>query len=497
MLNLSDKELDRLSQEAAQQHEPGDIVGPRLWEKLEARLDRDLGKVNPNPARGIRRLPYYYAPALLVILGVTYYFVRPDNKSHKGMSSGSPPLTAIQPASADPLKPGNSSPNSVSDNSNSTPAAPSNTVHYPGTAGASPSIAPATAMRPDASTRPVTSPAPARSKAYTASARSNDHSSFTSTNSLVSPSRRHRHNHPTAGAAGIPGATPTSHQTSGNTGNPDVSAITGATNTQTGTSGKPASARAPRDLTFSAVRGRARIAHAGSIDDSALRAFTLSSMRQPIRKGGLHINRSLTIGIVGGPDQASVSSIAGDRAGSTLGLTVDYQFANHWYIGSGLLFTKKIFSAVPQDYHVPSDYYTNANIGMGSGINYIKGSFNMLEIPLNLRYDFSTGDNVLFFAGVGTSSYLFTTENCNYYYHLYNQPNVVSKQRTYTNQPDDLFATINLSAGMEVGVSNSLSLLLAPYAKIPTRGIGFGQVQLSSVGLNLALRFTPVLSRKR
>ena len=81
MFNLSDKDLDRLSQEAAQQHEPGDIVGPRFWEKLEARLDRDLGKVTPNPARGIRRLPYYYAPALLVILGVTYYFVRPNNKS--------------------------------------------------------------------------------------------------------------------------------------------------------------------------------------------------------------------------------------------------------------------------------------------------------------------------------------------------------------------------------------------------------------------------------
>src|SRR5579863_6103908 len=89
MFNLSDKDLDRLSQEAAQQHEPGDIIGPRLWEKLEARLDRDLGNVNPNPARGIRRLPFYFAPALLVILGVSYYLVRLNSKSHKGTSSES------------------------------------------------------------------------------------------------------------------------------------------------------------------------------------------------------------------------------------------------------------------------------------------------------------------------------------------------------------------------------------------------------------------------
>jgi hypothetical protein len=473
MLNLSDKDLDRLSQEAAQQHEPGDIVGPRFWEKLEARLDRDLGKVNPNPARGIRRLPYYYAPALLVILGVTYYFVRPNNKSYKGVSSGSPPLTAIQPAPADPLKPINSSPNPVpADNSNSTPTAPSKTVHYPGTAGA-----------------PANAPA--------ASTRSNDNSSLTSTNSPLSSNQRRRHDHPAAGAAGIPGATIASGQTAGNTGNQAISATTGATNTPTGAATNPASARAARDLTFSAVRGPVRIAHTGSIDDSALRAFTLGSIRQPIRKGGLHINRSLTIGIMGGPDQASVSSIAGDRAGSTIGLTVDYQFANHWYIGSGLLFTKKIFSAVPQDYHVPPGYDSAHGMGMGGGIDYIKGSFNMLEIPLNLRYDFSAGDNVLFFASIGTSSYLFTTENCDYYYHGYNPRTISSQRFTYTNQPDDLFSTINISAGAEVGISNSLSLLLAPYAKLPTRGIGFGQVQLSSVGLDLALRFTPVLSRKR
>src|ERR1700761_9072071 len=101
MLNLSDKDLDRLSQEAAQQHEPGDIVGPKFWEKLEARLDRELGKVNPNPARGIRRLPYYYAPALLIILGVTSYLVRLNNLSHNGTNSGSPPLTLVNPAASD------------------------------------------------------------------------------------------------------------------------------------------------------------------------------------------------------------------------------------------------------------------------------------------------------------------------------------------------------------------------------------------------------------
>jgi len=51
-----------------------------------------------------------------------------------------------------------------------------------------------------------------------------------------------------------------------------------------------------------------------------------------------------------------------------------------------------------------------------------------------------------------------------------------------------LFSTVNLSMGVETGLSNSLSLLIAPYVKVPTRGMGFGQVQITSVGLQFCLK---------
>jgi hypothetical protein len=497
MLNLSDKDLDRLSQEAAQQHEPGDIVGPRSWEKLEARLDRDLGKVTPNPARGIRRLPYYYAPAVLVILGISYYLVKLNNRSQKGTSSGSPPLTMVQPAPAEPLKPTSFSPNpQSSDKSNSTPSASSNTVQYPGTAGAAGAAAkvPALPATPGAFRSSATSATPGASGTSitpgTSTSASRINSAVHRHNNLVrtTPNSSVTDHSSTAGATG----TPTSHQApvipdETGTGYPS-SAIT---TSSSGTAGSP------RDLMFSKVRGPVRLAHTPAIDDSALRAFNLATIRQPIRKGGLHINRSLEFGLVGAPDFASVNSVAGNKAGSTFGITVDYQFANHWYIGSGLLFSRKIFAAAPQDYHVPPNYYRDNGMWMGGGptVDYIKGRFNMLEIPLDLRYDFSTGSNTLFFASVGASSYLFANENCNYYYSFYNRPD--TKGFTYTSDPNNLFASLNLSMGVETGISNSLSVLVAPYVKIPTRNIGFGQVQLNSFGIDFALRFAPVLSRRR
>src|SRR6185503_11902852 len=97
MLNLSDNELDRLSREAAAQHDPGDLTGPQSWERLELRLDKELGRAGPDMPRGIRgirRLPFQYAPVLLLVVGVTWYFVKA--KGRKQESSGSPPLTVVK-----------------------------------------------------------------------------------------------------------------------------------------------------------------------------------------------------------------------------------------------------------------------------------------------------------------------------------------------------------------------------------------------------------------
>jgi hypothetical protein len=483
MLNLSDKDLDRLSQEAAQHHEPGDIVGPRLWEKLELRLDRDLGKISPNPARGIRRLPFYYAPAMLVLLGVSYYLVRLNNKSHKGMSSGSPPLTLIKAAPADALNPSSSSQNPEQSNKpNSTLTAPSNTVPYPGASAAA-----GAAITPDHLTPDHRSPAPSN---IIASANTASH---------------HRHGH---NLSHSPGSVTTGLSTPGSpvsTGAPNtVTPTAGSQAAEYPTAGSPTAGslaapdrntpqKSARELALSRVRGPFRLAHAASIDDSALRAIAANSIpRQPItRKGGLHINRSLEFGLLGAADFASVNSVAGEKAGSTFGLTVDYKFADRWYLGSGLLFSRKNYAAAPEDYHVPSSYYYDHGM---SNVQFVTGRLDMLEIPLNLRYDFSTTGNTLFFASVGTSSYLLTSENCSYYYNLFGR--IGSKEFQYS-KPDYLFSAINLSMGVETGISNSLSLLIAPYVKVPTGNIGFGQVQLSSFGIDFALKFAPVISRKR
>lgn len=233
------------------------------------------------------------------------------------------------------------------------------------------------------------------------------------------------------------------------------------------------------------------------IGDSALRAFNAKSgVPALIKKKGIYeINRKWQFGLTIAPDFSSVNSLAGDKAGSSFGLTVDYLFAPHWYLSTGILATRKNYAARSQDYHAPPDFYQQNNIYSG-GVTIIKGSFYMMEIPLNLRYDFSVAGNTLFFISAGSSSYLMTSENANLYWrHL--TRDVCSPVDHLPIHSTNLFSTVNLSAGVETGLSNSLSLLVSPYMKLPTKKLGLGQVQMNSVGIDFTLKWSPVTSRGR
>jgi hypothetical protein len=542
MLNLSDKDLDRLSREAASEHDPGDIIGPRSWDKLEVRLDRHLGHVTPHVARGFYRIPFYYAPVVLMILGASYYFIR-NHKAHKEASSGSPPLTLVKPAHTGTDKPSTSSQNPTqTDKSTSTLALPPATAEQPtapaagarsqhdlASGGSPTSVAPAapvvtasgsssTASNP-ASGRPSTASAAPGSHSAPASGSStagSPASSPATASSAASPNAPGAHNHftrhrPTkqdgtqpshsapASSIGRALARPLPHNSSNNiSASPDKGsglASLSATPTQ---SSAISALPGERQLSLSAVRGPVPTKRRGSVSDSALRAFTVKATPTPIqRKGGMYINRSLQIGALLAPDFSSVNSMSGDKPGSTIELTADYQFAHHWYIGSGLLFSRKNFAAAPPNFHPPQNYYMQNDMTQNSAknIDFVKGSFTMLEIPLNLRYDFSVTGNTAFFATAGLSSYLMTSENCDYFYQRWGLP--MTQSKNYHDQPNYLFSALNLSVGVEMGVSNSLSVLVAPYVKVPVRNIGFGQVDLSSVGINFALEFAPVLSRRR
>ena len=77
MPNLSDKELDRLSREAAEKYEVDQHFG--TWNKLEELLNKELGKPStPIPRIAKPGIRFLYVPAAILIAGIaTYFLIKP------------------------------------------------------------------------------------------------------------------------------------------------------------------------------------------------------------------------------------------------------------------------------------------------------------------------------------------------------------------------------------------------------------------------------------
>src|SRR5882724_1805793 len=79
MLNLSDKELDRLSREAAEQYEPDEEISS--WEKLEQQLSREIEDKPPATPTRFGARPLGYGALLLLLVGASYFLLKTGNDS--------------------------------------------------------------------------------------------------------------------------------------------------------------------------------------------------------------------------------------------------------------------------------------------------------------------------------------------------------------------------------------------------------------------------------
>ena len=74
MSNLSDKEIDRLSREAADSYEPND--SSLSWSRLEQKLAQQMPERPPDGFRFGRMNPFVWGPAIILLAGASFFFVK-------------------------------------------------------------------------------------------------------------------------------------------------------------------------------------------------------------------------------------------------------------------------------------------------------------------------------------------------------------------------------------------------------------------------------------
>jgi hypothetical protein len=245
------------------------------------------------------------------------------------------------------------------------------------------------------------------------------------------------------------------------------------------------------DIVGSSVVGSKRGAKVGGIDHDAVLAL-LDLRRAPIG-GGYNVVVDVKapkaadnpvrkakhshgyIGVLGAPDLSTVHFQSMKGAGTTFGVLLGYAFNDRWAVETGLYLDRK-------NYYTAGEYFKK-EMPAGYTLQNVDGTCNMLEIPVNVRYNFNTSQRMRWFATAGLSTYLMSKENYTYQYE-YNWTTGDSSWDIH--KPSQYwFSIINLSAGFEQHIGKIGNLRLEPYVRIPLSGIGTGKLPILSAGLNI------------
>ena len=512
MLNLSDKDIDRLSREAADQYETDANISS--WEKLELELDKEIGTVSITPVSPPGRRILIYIAVLVLSAAVSLLLMKPGEKSKTMVQKDDPSIVmAAKPNKSgagkiDPSGSKTSSGKSTLANGLTENTGTGTDLQKQTTAEASPNPLVSPTKKSNQNKTAVSVPYAANNKKDAGSGQlyinkekhvlPNPDGNQEATAMLNHRNKTFLGLHKKVNLDDNKTIQP---QTTGETH--DQSAST------SGQSPVPGSkkVKADPDATAAANTGPFRSVllniqeephNLSAIPDSSLRALA-SKINQSIAdnshanqkpKPSMHINRSLHIGILLAPDFTNVGNAANNRMSSNLGLTLGYHVFNNLSLNSGLILTTKNYDANGNAFHAPANSWIN-----WVQLDNVRGSCYMIEIPLTVRYDYTVFGKTRFFISGGISSYLMRHESYDY---TYTKNGYISNSSySYYEREIYWFSAISLSLGLEQQISKSLSVQVEPFVKLPLSGIGYGNLQLSTYGLGLSLRYSPVIGKSR
>jgi Outer membrane protein beta-barrel domain len=447
MHNLSDNDLDRLLKDAAEHYQAPKAES--LWAKIAGRLDREM----PHERKYRRRIAFLFLLLLLLAGGGTYYLTQSEKKdsriqqtgknSAEKLSDKTVPLNSnetIRNAENQKTVPADLRKNSDLTESQTQANPPGQSIVSDEESNTLPGLS--------VSKKP-------RSKDQTKPSRKNENKALHQANDAKTyqPDQQSQKNKVPEGnkkAEAIinePGRTI-----------PETVAPIPEANSKTVAPSTPA-APEKRDLKKK------------------------QSQQLPLRKW--------EIGVVYSPDLSNVEFSHSDKAGFNLGITLGYNFNRRWAVNTGFIYTKKNYTTSGDNYKFPPNYWANnPNIK----IEQVRAICSMIDIPINVRYNWLAGKRDFAFVSAGLSSYLMNKEEFHYDYTYYNS----SYYRKWTNGKDsNYFLSIaNFSIGYERQVSPSISLQAEPFFKFSLKEVGFGNVDLNSLGMFVGVKYKPSFGKK-
>ena len=201
--------------------------------------------------------------------------------------------------------------------------------------------------------------------------------------------------------------------------------------------------------------------------------------------------KGLSIRFVVSPDLSAIGLRNFQRPGTNVGLLLEYRLASRWSVQAGLIQSTKVYKALASDYKL-SAYSSKWKVFPES----VSGRCNMLDIPINLRYDIALRPRLngqspsRWFVSGGVTTYIMRQEDYVNNFSEADKPHVYPGMEGWHGRTGTYgFSQLNLSVGYERSLSRRLSWQVEPFLKAPLKGVGYYKINLLSTGAFFSLRY--------
>lgn len=219
--------------------------------------------------------------------------------------------------------------------------------------------------------------------------------------------------------------------------------------------------------------------------DSAEKRVTVSNKKpEEKKKKGFGSNFGITVSA--GADISFITLSKPGKATFIYGAGLSYDFAKRFTVQAGFLASKKIYTALPDQYEQGTTY---------PYLQDIDAVCKVYEIPVSITYRFAEKRNHNWFGGVGLSSFIMKKEDYDYNYKYPGGPSYQYRY-SYANENKHYFSVLSLFAGYQYKLSDRISFMAGPYFKLPLGGVGAGKIKLNSGGLLLTATVKPFAKKK-
>lgn len=184
--------------------------------------------------------------------------------------------------------------------------------------------------------------------------------------------------------------------------------------------------------------------------------------------------------IVLGPDVSTIKRQRVNNIGYSAGAMLGYHVNSKISVEAGALWDRK-------NYYTEGKYLDTSRLKLPVRLLILNanGFCDMIEIPVNIKYDFITKKDHSWFVLAGLSGYLMKNEYYDLTYKRFNETGV--RGYGYKNSSADLFSIMNVSAGYKKTFGRYSSISIEPYMKFPFRGVGIGKLPITSAGIYISM----------